>query len=173
MKFPLLAVVLLACSCASPKPWERKGEWFYVCDAPVMDFDEVSTLLNRYGIECFWLTGDMGCQDVFVVGKEVAFKARSIIRENAEKEKLRVFWVADALVLGAEEESQRVAEVTVESGSTSTVVDLLESRGIERKFYFGAKKDRILVPRNRVREALGVLREKPIPGVDVMTPEGF
>jgi hypothetical protein len=138
-----------------------------------MSFSQVSALLNRHGIESFTMTGDMGSQDVFVVGKDSAFKACRVIRENLASEKLTLRWIADVLVHDADAESLRVAEVSVDSGSTRPVVDLLEARGIEPKFYFGAVKDCILVPRSHVRAALGVLREKTLPGVDVMTPEGF
>jgi hypothetical protein len=115
----------------------------------------------------------MGSQSVYVVGKEVAFKARSVIRKNADAEKLAVRWIADVLVHGPDEKTLRVAEVTIDSGETARVVDMLEARGIDVGLYFGSVRDCVAVPRSKVRDALGILRVKPLPGVDVMPPKGF
>ena len=174
MKFLPLAVVLLACSCARPEPWERPGERYTLCQSHFGSFDKIQAMLERHGIECFWWGGTLGSQDVIVVGRETAFQARQVVLENAGKEEeLFISWQADVYVLDAEPEFQRVAEVTVESASTREVVDLLECRGVSSKFYFGSREDRIVVSRHDVRDALAILREKPIPGLSVMPPQGF
>lgn len=173
MRFLLLALVAVCCSCARSEPWEKEGEKIQLFDVDRMHVEEVIDLLERHGVECYSGGGSMGSDDMFVIGKEAAFKARAVIREFYPLVRHNYRWIAEVLIHEPDAEVLRVAEVSVESESTRTVVDLLESRGLKRKFYFGAKRDCILVPRNQVRDALAILREKPIPGVDVMPPKGF
>jgi hypothetical protein len=93
-----------------------------------MSFREVNALLERNGIESFTLGSSLLAESVYVVGKDTAFRARQVIRANAEIEKLNVGWRADVLVHTPDSEIHRVAEVGVASGSTGSVVELLEGR---------------------------------------------
>jgi hypothetical protein len=173
MRLLPLIVAALCCSCARPEPWERPGQWYYLGVARFMSFGQVKGVLEQHGIESFTLWSSLGAESILVVGRDTAFKARQVLQANAEKEKLNIGWTADHLVHGQDAENLRVAEVTIESGSTAPVIDLLEARGMKAEFYFGSTRDCVVVPRSAVRTALEVLREKPLPGVVVMPPQGF
>jgi hypothetical protein len=155
------------------EPWDKPGKWFYIGVARMMSFGRVKGLLNRHGIESFTMGSSLLAESIYVVGRDTAFKARQVLRENAEKEKLDIGWTGDYLVHDPDEETLRVADVTIASGSTVPVMDLLEGRRIDVDVYFGSVKDCLVVPRNQVLDALAILREQPIQGMTVLPPEGF
>jgi len=155
------------------EPWDKPGKWYYLGVARRMSFGRVKGLLGRHGIESFTLWSSLGAESILVVGRDTAFKARQVLRENAVKEKLDIGWTADYLVHDPDEETLRVAEVTIASGSTAPVMDLLEGQRMDVQVYFGSEKDCVVVPRNQVRGALAVLRGSAVPGMTVMPPEGF
>jgi hypothetical protein len=159
-----------------------KTEYIHLCVARYWSNEKVQSFLAKHGIESINLGGSLGGMDICVHDRETAFRAREILRANAEKERLNIGWWADFLIHPGDANWSssrtdplwlRVADVRFVETPTQTVLSRLEGAGIETWVHFGTSDDCVQVPRESVPRALKVLREAALPGVKIRPPPGF
>jgi hypothetical protein len=189
---PVLSAVMMTVGCAQhPEESATRARYYWLCTSNGIILPDTSVeedpleRLKALGFDCMYGLGGTGSAPVFIQGcQETLFQAREIVLRAfgnpAGHRTWHVTWPADSMnaenpreQLGGEKGPWTgIAGVRHRLTSTEHILGQLQRAGMATYFFFGATTDLVYVRSENATKAVELLRNAPLPGVELHPPRG-